>query len=111
MIRIILALGVCTFGVGCGGHVLMRGTLVTSTSPSEGQICMHDGEVAVGDAVRVVHHTCDVNPAANAASRQCVASAGGTATVTELLNEHYAIVQAAPGTELRAGDTIEPMND
>jgi hypothetical protein len=70
---------------------------------------MHDGEVAVGDTVRIVHHACSTSMAANAAQRQCVPSPGGTATVTELLNEHYAVVQAAVGTTLHEGDTIEPQ--
>lgn len=108
MNRFIPALGLVLLASACGGHALMRGTLVTATSPSEGQICMHDGQVAVGDTVRVIHHTCNANTAANAAERACTASPGGTATVTELLNEHYAIVRAADGTTLTAGDTIEP---
>lgn len=111
MTRFVVTLGLSVLGTACGGHALMRGTLVTATSPSEGQICMHDGEVAVGDTVRVVHHTCNINTAANAAERQCVASSDGTATVTALLNEHYAMVQADPGTTLHDGDTIEPVSE
>lgn len=94
MNRSLCILGLLVLGSACGGHALMRGTVVTASSTSEAQICMHDGEVAVGDVVNVMHHTCDVSAAANAAERQCVASHAGTATVTSLLNEHYAIVQA-----------------
>lgn len=92
-----------TASIGCG-HTSMNGSVVMTTGPGEAHVCLTDGDVAVGEIVRIRRHTCEGN---GRAGITCVAADAGRAEVTALLGTHYASVRALEGATIHDGDTVE----
>lgn len=91
--------------LGCG-HAAMSGSVVMLVSPTEAHVCLVEGNVAVGDIVRIRHHTCVNN---GRAGITCSRADAGRAEVTERIGEHYVSVRALDGATIHDGDTVDPL--
>jgi len=99
-----ISMGMLLPALGCG-HAAMSGSVVMAISPTEAHVCLVNGDVTVGDVVRIRRHTCVSN---GRAGTTCSMSDSGRAEVIERLNEHYVSVRALEGATIREGDTVEP---
>jgi hypothetical protein len=99
-------LAVMTAGCASMSHKKMNGAVVMASSEQEAHVCLLEGEVTVGDVVRVKHHICEDNSRAGITCRD---EDSGRATVTAHLNGHYVAVIAFEGTTLHEGDTVTPL--
>ncbi len=101
-----LALLALLVGVGCG-HAAMRGSVVMKISDSQAHVCLGNNEVAVGDHVRLIKHKC--TSSSKPAVRQCTPVVIAEGQVTQVLNEHYSVVDFPPGTAFVEGDSVEKV--
>ena len=92
------------FTFACGGHSLMRNSVVMKISATEVNVCLHPGSFAVGDRIRVYQTTCSMGVAR---SIDCDRSQVAEGTITHALNDHYAAVQLATATRLEEGFEVE----
>ena len=91
---------------GCAGnHSAMRGSVVMKMSDQEAHVCLGDGEVTVGDHVRLYNNVCAPDGSTKRVKCDKVYVADGT--VTEVLNSHYSVVNFPAGTQFAAGETVE----
>lgn len=91
--------------VGCG-HTFMRGSVVMKISDTQAHVCMGNNEVAVGDRVRLVKHECSGSKPAVHRCKPVVIAEG---KVTEVLNEHYSVVDFPQGTVFTEGESVEKV--
>ena len=97
----------CTLVVGvlaCGGHTLMRNTVVMTISPTEANVCLEPGTFSVGDRVNLYQTTCHMG-----ASRamDCRRHRIGEGRITHAINDHYATVELAAPSKLEEGFVVE----
>jgi hypothetical protein len=72
---------------------------------TDAHVCLGEGEVAVGDTVRLFDNVCVPGPKPSIPSCKKVFVADGS--VVELLDEHYSIVRFPAGTAFKEGQTVE----
>ena len=89
------------------GHTAMRGSVVMKISDTQAHVCMGNKEVAVGDQVQLVLHDCTRSSSSKPTLRQCKPVVISRGRVTEVLNDHYSVVDFPAGVVLREGDSVE----
>jgi len=96
------------FAVGCAAST-HRGVVAMKIDEGTAHVCIDPDEVKVGDQLTVFRNECSKPIAASKAQgiAHCKKNRVGTATVTSFLNEHYAEVKFADGTDFREGDMVE----
>lgn len=109
-------LGACGFVLSQTQHAFMRGTVVRMLDEQTAQVCLGDGEVAVGDKVVIFENDCRmptpsrqepvISPGSDALGR-CERIELGSGVVERLLNQHYSVVRFPAGIPVRAGDTVD----
>lgn len=92
-----------------GAHHTTRGSVVMLVDAREAHVCMGEGEVRPGDAVRLIRHKCVDSHLDNGlpAPPRCTREVVGGGEVVQVLNEHYSVVRFAPGVVFAEGDTVE----
>jgi hypothetical protein len=94
-----------TLTAGCAGnHSAMRGSVVMKMSDQQAHVCLGEGEVAVGDHVRLYNNQCSSNGSKRVTCDKVYVAEG---TVTEVLNSHYSVVSFPAGTQFAEGETVE----
>jgi len=96
------------FVAGCG-HAAMRGSVVMKVSETQAHVCMGDKEVAVGDQVQLVRNDCAATGGKVSVSERCKRVVVGQGQVTQVLNEHYSIVDFPSGMQFKEGDSVEKL--
>ena len=95
-----------TLTAGCAGnHSAMRGSVVMKMSDEQAHVCLGEGEVAIGDHVRLYNNLCAPDGGTKRVKCEKVYVAQGT--VTEVLNSHYSVVSFPSGTQFAEGETVE----
>jgi hypothetical protein len=102
MVRFLAALAVLL--TACGGHVLMRNTVVMKISPTEANVCLHPGSFAVGDRVNVYQTKCQMGIDRTVG---CHRYRVGEGTITRAINNHYAAIELATPSRLEEGFDVE----
>lgn len=90
--------------LGCGGHALMRNTVVMKISPTHANVCLHPGSFAVGDRVNVYETRCQMGLDRTVGCRRYRVGEG---KITRALNTHYAAIELAAPTKLEEGFDVE----
>jgi len=94
---------------GCaGGHAAMRGSVVMKIDPTTAHVCLGSGEVNVNDRVRLFKNVCTPT-AADRRPPICKKEALAEGTVSQVLDEHYSVVNFPAGTTFDEGNTIEKL--
>jgi hypothetical protein len=88
----------------CGGHTLMRGTVVMKISPTEAYVCLHPGSFELGDRVRVYKTSCQMKLDR---AVDCQRRRVGEGWITQALNDHYAAIGVTSQSNLEEGFTVE----
>jgi hypothetical protein len=86
--------------LGCG-HAVRRGSVAMKIDERTAHVCMGEGEVKEGDKVTLYYNQCPLR------GNRCTKKVKGEGVVTEVLNEHYSVVQFAPGAEFVEGSFVE----
>ena len=95
-----------TLTAGCAGnHSAMRGSVVMKMSDQEAHVCLGEGEVAMGDHVRLYNNVCAPDGGTKRVKCDKVYVAEGT--VPEVLTSHYSVVSFPAGTQFAEGETVE----
>jgi hypothetical protein len=102
MLRLYAALAVLV--TACGGHVLMRNTVVMKISSTEANVCLHPGSFAVGDRVNVYQTRCRMGLDRTVG---CHRYRVGEGTITRAINDHYAAIELAGHSRLEEGFDVE----
>lgn len=87
---------------GCA-HTMMRGSVVMKHNEKEAHICMGDGEVKVGDTLSVFKSECT----SVGKTLTCKKVRLGDGKVTELVNEHYSVMEYTGTAPLQEGFIVE----
>ena len=96
---------------GCA-HSTMRGTVAMKVSDEEAHVCMGEGEVKPGDSVALFENVC-TGPKGGARSGEganaggCTKKRTGEGRIERVLNEHYSVMKASPGSVFREGTVVE----
>lgn len=90
-------------------HTAMRGTVAMKVSDREAHVCLGNNEVKVGDRVFFFVNECKGTGGRETGDRTCQKVKIGEGRVTRLLNEHYSVVEAAPGIKFTEGTIVERM--
>lgn len=112
MRRQAFVLGATLVLAACGGHAAMRGSVVMKVNDTQAHVCMGDKEVAMGDRVDLVRHECATSGGSarsGVSSDRCKRVVVGQGQVTQVLNEHYSIVDFPAGVPFKEGDSIEKV--
>ncbi len=91
---------------GCA-HTMMRGTVAMKVSDTQAHVCLGNDQVKEGDKVKFLVNQCTSTGASRTGIDRCKLIQLGEGTVTQLLNEHYSVVTAAPGVKLEEGTLVE----
>lgn len=83
----------------------MRGTVVMKVDSITAHVCLGDGEVAVNDQVRLYKQVCRPIGRGSVCEKAMI----GNGIVTELIDEHYAVVRLPTGTTFEEGDGVEKL--
>lgn len=111
-IKFLKILGMSTwamaFAFGCAASA-HRGVVAMKIDEGTAHVCIDPDEAKVGDQLTVFRNECSQPiPGSKAQGiAHCKKNRVGTATVKSFLNEHYAEVQFADGTDFREGDMVE----
>ena len=92
--------------IACGGHTLMRDTIVMKISPTEAHVCLHPGSFAVGDRVNVYKTTCQMKLDR---AVDCQRHRVGQGRITRALNDHYAAISVGADSKVEEGFTVEVL--
>jgi hypothetical protein len=90
--------------LACGGHTLMRNTVVMTISPTEANVCLRPGSFAVGDRVNIYQTTCQMGVTR---AMDCRRHQIGAGRITRALNDHYATMELASASRLEEGFVVE----
>jgi hypothetical protein len=93
---------------GCG-HMAARGSVVMKISETQAHVCMGDKEVAAGDRVQLVRNDCTAAGGKVPLSERCKRVVVGQGQVTQVINEHYSVVDFPIGVPFKEGDSIEKV--
>lgn len=86
---------------GCAAsHKGMRGSVAMKVNEQEAHVCLGSNEVKVGDKLVVYNNDCK-------SQNRCLKVKVGEAKVTQVLDEHYSIVQFDPGVAFEEGTVLE----
>ncbi|MEO6098153.1 MAG: hypothetical protein ABIW76_21805 [Fibrobacteria bacterium] len=97
----LLAVAFAAFTItGCAAHSRMRGSVAMKVSDQEAHVCLGNTEVAVGDKLSVYKNDCP-------SKQRCKKIRLGEAKVTQVLDEHYSVVQFDPGVVFEEGTLVE----
>ncbi len=116
MTLLVPSLGSCGFALTQARHAFMRGTVVRMLDEHTAQVCLDDGEVAVGDQVIVFENDCRMPTPEHREPSIFPGSDGfggcrqielGSGVVERLLNQHYSIVRFPDGVSVHAGDSVD----
>jgi hypothetical protein len=83
-----------------------RGVVAMKIDEKTAHVCVRKVEVNVGDRMALYRNECTQKPPPRPQLR-CSMSLVGEGTITELLNEHYALLSFDKPTDFREGDLIE----
>lgn len=100
----------CTIGLSGCAHDLMRGSVAMKVNDQEGHVCLGNNEVKVGDKVALYKNDCTQSGNKQFSSvyePPCKKIKIGDGEITRVLNEHYSVVKADPGTTLQEGFIVE----
>lgn len=85
-----------------------RAAVVMMLGEAEAHVCMGQGEVRPGDRVVLFENDCQPRtPESKVTTASCRRRRTGEATVTRVLNKHYSVIEADPGSTLREGTIVE----
>lgn len=105
-----LALSGCAtaFAVGCAASA-HRGVVAMKIDEGTAHVCIDPGGAKVGDQLTVFRNECSQPTPGSKAQGivLCKKKSVGTARIKSFLNEHYAEVQFAEGSDFREGDMVE----
>ncbi len=94
-----------SLATGCAGsHSSMRGSVVMKMADESAHVCLGEGEVAVGDHVRLYTNACVPSGSKRTVCNKVYVAEGA---VSEVLDSHYSIVTFPAGTKFAEGDTVE----
>ena len=95
---------------GCAATV-SRSVIAMKISSNEAHVSLGEGEAKKGDSVLLYFNDCKVHRGTyrttKPVSRTCKKVYKGTGTITEILNDHYSVVQFQKGVDFGEGDVIE----
>lgn len=95
-----VAFAAFTFTGCAASHSQMRGSVAMKVNDQEGHVCLGSNEVAVGDKLSVYKNEC-------VQKFGCKKTKLGEAKVTQVLDEHYSVVQFDPGVIVEEGTLVE----
>lgn len=90
---------------GCA-HSTMRGSVAMKVSDTEAHVCMDNDEVKPGDKVILFRNKCPGSVRGRNGAI-CQKERLGEGVVTQILNEHYSVVQFDKGVEFGEGSFVE----
>ncbi len=103
--KLVSTLFALTLTAGCAGnHAAMRGSVVMKINDQTAHVCMGNGEVALGDHVRLYNNQCSTGGSKRVTCEKVYL---GDGTVTEVLDSHYSVVSFPVGTKFAEGETVE----
>ena len=103
----LMLLGIAALLTGCAGSV-HRGVVAMKVSDTAAHVCVGKEEVKVGDKLALYRNECRKGSMGSKAKKTtCTKEKLGTGTVTEILNEHYSVVEVQSGVQFREGDVVE----
>ena len=96
---------------GCA-HSTMRGTVAMKINDEEAHVCMGEGEVKPGDAVALYENVCTAPRGPNRigdgiSSGGCTKKRLGEGRIVSILNSHYSLMKANPGSTFKEGTIVE----
>ena len=92
---------------GCASSV-HRGVVAMKINDREAHVGIGAKEIAVGEHIELYRNECESSSVGEKRIRSvCKKVPGGHGTVTEILNDDYAVVQFPEGTKFSEGDTLE----
>jgi hypothetical protein len=97
------------FSFSCA-HSVMRGSVAMKISDSEAHVCLGEGEVKIGDRVKLYRNVCKQELSAGKSAvgaTSCRKAAVGMGTVEKILNEHYSVVKFEDGVKFEEGAFVE----
>ncbi len=103
--KLFIVFGLVIFS-GCASSV-QRGVVAMKISDREAHVGIGAKEIAVGEHIELYRNECDSSAGEKRAKGACRKVPGGHGTVTEILNDDYAVVQFPEGTKFSEGDTME----
>ncbi len=111
LLRVFVTVVVVSLLTSCAAAV-HRGSIAMKINNNEAHVCLGKGEVVVGDKIKIFRNVCSTKgytgtkPGLSSRSF-CVKKLIGSATITEVLNNHYSIAKIENSVEYREGDIVE----
>ena len=103
----IIILSTCISACSTSVH---RGLVAMKINEEIAHVCVDKNEVRPGDQVVLFRNICNELAPKDPRRTSCEKKRIGTGTITELLNEHYAVAKFPSGTGFREGDMVERDN-
>lgn len=93
--------------VSCASkHTMMKGTVALKVNETKGIACLFGKEPKEGDKLILFTNDC-TSVSGKSGTAHCRMVKGGDATITKMLNDHYAEFEVSSGTSFSEGSILD----